>query len=35
MGFGAIRDVLQYIIAGAIIVIPVWLVMRLMAMKGR
>ena len=35
MGFGAIRDVAQYIIAGAIIVIPVWLVMRLMAMKGR
>ena len=35
MGFDAIRDVAEYIIAGAIIVIPVWLVMRLLAMKGR
>lgn len=35
MGFGAIRDVAQYILAGAIIVVPVWLVMRLLSMKGR
>lgn len=35
MGFGAIRDLWQYLLAGAIIVVPVWLVMRLMAMKGR
>jgi hypothetical protein len=35
MGFDAIRDVAQFIIAGAAIVIPIWLVMRLLAMKGR
>lgn len=35
MGFDAIRDIAQYIIAGAIIVVPIWLVMRLMAVKGR
>jgi len=33
MGFDAIRDIAQYIVAGAIIVVPVWLVMRLMSMK--
>lgn len=35
MGFDAIRNIAQYVIAGAIIVVPVWLVMRLMAVKGR
>lgn len=35
MGFDAIRDIVQYIVAGAIIVVPVWLVMRLLAVKGR
>jgi hypothetical protein len=35
MGFEAIRDLAQYVIAGAIIVVPVWLVMRLLAVKGR
>ncbi len=35
MGFAAFHDLLQYIIAGAIIVVPVWLVMRLLAVRGR
>lgn len=35
MGFAALNDVAQYIVAGAIIVIPVWLVMRLLSMRGR
>ena len=34
MGWGAVRDVVQYVIAGAVIVVPVWLVMRLFNMRG-
>ena len=34
MGWDAVRDVAQYILAGAVIVIPVWLVMRLFSMRG-
>ena len=30
MGFGAFREVTEYVIAGAIVVIPIWLVLRLM-----
>ena len=29
MGLGAFRDVAQYILTGAVVVIPVWLVLRL------
>ncbi len=32
MGFAAVREVLDYIIAGAILVIPIWLVARLLKM---
>ena len=35
MGFDAIHDVGQYVVAGAIIVVPIWLIMRLMAVRGR
>ncbi|MDB5510374.1 MAG: hypothetical protein JWL93_2843 [Hyphomicrobiales bacterium] len=35
LGFDAIGDVLQYIVAGAVIVVPIWLVMRLMSVRGR
>jgi hypothetical protein len=35
MGFDAIQDVLQYVIAGAVIVVPIWLVMRLLSVRGR
>jgi hypothetical protein len=30
LGFGAIHVVVEYVVAGAVIVIPVWLVLRLM-----
>ncbi|MBL8590180.1 MAG: hypothetical protein JNK46_16725 [Methylobacteriaceae bacterium] len=29
MGFGAVRHVADYILAGAVIVVPIWLLMRL------
>ncbi|MDB5593554.1 MAG: hypothetical protein JWM36_515 [Hyphomicrobiales bacterium] len=35
MGFEAFRDIIQYLIAGAVIVLPVWFVMRLLSMRGR
>jgi hypothetical protein len=34
MGFGAIREITDYILAGAAIVVPVWLVLRLLNMRG-
>jgi hypothetical protein len=34
MGFDAVREVGSYIAAGALIVVPVWLVMRLLSAKG-
>lgn len=34
MGFDAVREVGSYIAAGAIIVVPIWLIMRLMSSKG-
>lgn len=33
LGFDAVREVFQYIIAGAVIVLPVWFVMRLFSMR--
>ena len=30
LGFGAVRVVLEYVIAGAVIVLPIWLVLRLL-----
>ncbi len=35
MGFDAIREVASYIVAGAMIVVPIWLLLRLMNMKNR
>ena len=35
MGFEAVRELGQYVLAGAVIVLPVWLVMRLRSMRGR
>ena len=32
LGFGAVRVVLEYVIAGAVIVVPIWLVLRLLNM---
>ena len=34
LGFDAIREIATYVIAGAAIVLPVWLVLRLMNMRG-
>jgi hypothetical protein len=34
MGFDAVREVAQYVLAGAAIVLPVWLIMRLFNMRG-
>jgi hypothetical protein len=35
LGFDAIREIGEYIVAGAVIVVPVWLVVRLMSMRGK
>jgi hypothetical protein len=35
MGFDAIREIASYIVAGAVIVVPIWLLLRLMNMRGR
>ena len=34
LGFDAIREVADYILAGAVLVVPVWLVLRLMNMRN-
>jgi len=33
LGFGAVHEVAAYVVAGAVIVVPVWLVLRLMQMR--
>lgn len=35
MGFEAIRDIVEYVAAGAAIVVPVWLALRLLDMRSR
>jgi hypothetical protein len=30
LGFDAVREIFQYVLAGAVIVVPVWFVMRLL-----
>ena len=35
LGFGAIREVLDYVAAGAVIVVPAWIVLRLLNAPGR
>lgn len=34
LGFDAVREIADYILAGAIIVVPVWLVIRLLNFRG-
>ncbi len=34
MGFGALREIIRYVIAGAIIVIPAWIILRLLNLRG-
>ncbi|PWB81140.1 MAG: hypothetical protein C3F11_15955 [Methylocystaceae bacterium] len=35
LGFGAVRVVLEYIAAGAVIVVPIWFVLRLFGAGGK
>jgi hypothetical protein len=35
LGFGAVREVINYVIAGAVIVVPVWFILRLLNVGGR
>lgn len=35
LGFGAIQSVLEYIIVGAMVVVPIWLIARLVKSAGR
>jgi hypothetical protein len=35
LGFDSLREIGAYIIAGAVIVVPVWFVLRLMNMRGK
>ena len=35
LGFRSLRDLGDYIVAGAAIVIPVWLILRLLSYRGR
>jgi hypothetical protein len=35
LGFDAIREVVDYILVGAVLVVPVWLALRLLNMRGR
>ena len=35
MGFDAIREITSYVLAGAVIVVPIWLILRLMNMRGK
>lgn len=34
LGFDALREIGEYLVAGAVIVIPAWLVLRLFSMRG-
>jgi len=35
LGFGAVQEVINYVLAGAAIVVPAWLILRLMSVGGR
>ena len=35
LGFGAVRMALDYVVAGAMLVIPIWFLLRLLAMGGK
>jgi hypothetical protein len=35
LGFGAVRELIEYVLAGAAIVLPVWLLLRVMNVSGR
>ena len=33
LGFGAVREVFQYLVYGAVIVVPIWLLMRILGSR--
>jgi hypothetical protein len=33
LGFGAVREILRYLVYGAVIVVPIWLLLRLFGRK--
>ncbi|PNG28057.1 DUF6460 domain-containing protein [Methylocella silvestris] len=35
LGFDAIREVINYVLVGAAVVVPIWLVLRLLNMRGK
>jgi len=35
LGFGAVRELFNYLLAGAVIVVPVWILLRLLHLGGR
>jgi hypothetical protein len=35
LGFGAVKELASYVLAGAVFVVPAWFVLRLMTMSGR
>ena len=35
LGFGAVRELIEYVLAGAAIVLPVWFLLRLLSVSGR
>ena len=35
LGFGAVRELIEYVLAGAAIVLPVWLLLRVLNVSGR
>ncbi|HXY57803.1 MAG TPA: DUF6460 domain-containing protein [Methylocystis sp.] len=35
LGFGAVRELANYVLAGAAIVVPAWLILRLLQLGGR
>jgi hypothetical protein len=35
LGFGAVKEVMSYVLAGAVFVVPAWLVLRLLNVGGR
>jgi hypothetical protein len=35
LGFGAVRELASYVLAGAVFVVPAWFVLRLLNLTGR
>lgn len=35
LGFGAVKELASYVLAGAVFVVPAWLILRLMSVGGR